>query len=61
MVGIPTRNENSVAIGRLKPIVSISRIVTPERDEPGKTAATNWQMPTSTATDQVIEPFDLFP
>src|ERR1039458_10517030 len=47
MVGMPTRKENSVAAGRFKPSNSASKIVEPERDEPGKTAAINW--PTATA------------
>ena len=34
------RKENSVAAGRLKPSNSDSKIVVPDLDEPGKTAAT---------------------
>jgi hypothetical protein len=41
MVGIPTRKENSVAAGRLKPSNKQRRIVEPDRDVPGNTAANN--------------------
>ena len=41
IVGIPTRNENSVAAGRLIPKIIASMIVVPDRDAPGKIAATN--------------------
>ena len=36
MVGMPTRNENSVAETRLAPRIIASMIVEPEREEPGK-------------------------
>ena len=46
---MPTRKENSVAAGRLKPSSSDRKIVEPERDVPGKTAAINW--PTADGED----------
>ena len=46
-VGIPTRNVNSVAAGRLNPSARAIRMVVPERDAPGKIAATSWPSPTA--------------
>src|SRR5690606_17369079 len=55
LVGIPTRNANSVAAARLvTPNSSATKIVAAERDVPGNTPATTWATPTSTATVQVI-------
>ena len=54
MVGMPTRNENSVAAGRLLVPASMAvKIVAPERDVPGNTPATICAMPTRIATRQV--------
>ena len=51
---MPTRKENSVAAGREAPRIRASRIVEPERDEPGRSAAINWPIPTATTTAQEI-------
>src|SRR5947208_957916 len=57
MVGIPTRNANSVAAGRsVMPASMAAKIVAAERDVPGKTAARIWHRPTQIATDQVRLP-----
>src|ERR1700730_12469913 len=54
IVGIPTRNANSVAAGRsVIPASMAAKIVAAERDVPGKTAARIWHRPTQIATDQV--------
>ncbi len=54
MVGMPTRNENSVAAARLLVPASIAvKIVAPEREVPGKMPATICAMPTRIATRQV--------
>jgi len=55
MVGMPTRNVNSVAAARdVVPASSAMKIVAPERDVPGNTPATTCAMPTRIATVQVI-------
>ena len=46
---MPTRKLNSVAATRLRPNTNASRMVAPERDVPGKTAATSWANPTAKA------------
>src|ERR1039458_5295580 len=61
MVGMPTRKENSVAAGRFKPSNNASKIVEPERDEPGKTAAINWPTATAMTMGQVISSLNFFP
>ena len=54
IVGMPTRNANSVAAGRLDvPNSSAAKIVAPERDVPGNTPAIICAMPTRIATGQV--------
>ena len=61
MVGMPTRKENSVAAGRFNPSSRHSRMVEPDRDVPGNTAAINWPTPTATTTGQVISSLSFFP
>src|SRR5688572_23479097 len=53
IVGMLTRNENSVAAGRVAPRSSENKIVVPEREAPGKAAATSWPTPTAMAIDHV--------
>jgi hypothetical protein len=50
MVGMPTRNENSVAETRLAPRIIASMIVEPEREEPGKAAAISCPIATAMTT-----------
>ncbi len=52
-VGTPSRNVNSIAGMRRSPMSSAMRIVAPERDVPGNTAASNWPKPTAIAIAQV--------
>ena len=55
MVGMPTRNANSVAAAReVVPASSATKMVAPEREVPGNTPATTCAMPTRIATVQVI-------
>src|ERR1039458_9239434 len=58
---MPTRKENSAAAGRFTPSSSENKMVEPERDEPGKTAASNWPMATAKTTGQVISLLNFFP
>jgi len=53
IVGIPTRNVNSVAATRFRPIISANNIVVPEREAPGKPAAISCPIPTAKAMGQV--------
>src|SRR5579863_7489451 len=54
MVGMPTRNANSVAAGRaVRPASMAAKMVAAERDVPGKIAASIWHAPTQNATFQV--------
>ena len=52
-VGTPTRNENSVAAGRVSPSSIAIMIVAADREVPGNTAASSWASPTTTATAHV--------
>src|SRR5687768_7495806 len=54
IVGMPTRNENSVAASRsLVPESMAAKIVAPERDVPGNTPAMICATPTMMATGQL--------
>ena len=61
MVGMPTMKQNSVAAGRAKPSSRQSRMVVPERDAPGKIAATTWPSPTAIAIVQVTLSVSVLP
>jgi hypothetical protein len=53
MVGMPTRNANSVAAAReVVPDSKATKIVAALREVPGKTPATTWAAPTSNAVIQ---------
>ena len=55
MVGMPTRNANSVAAARLLvPNSSATKIAAAEREVPGNTPATTCATPTRIATVQLI-------
>ncbi|MNT85845.1 hypothetical protein D3C72_2260630 [compost metagenome] len=57
MVGMPTRNTNSVAAARrLSPNSIAMKIAAAEREVPGNTPATTWARPTRMATFQVTSP-----
>ena len=51
---MPTRNENSVAAIRLVPSIMAKIIVAPDREAPGKTAATNCASATTMTTAHEI-------
>ena len=55
MVGMPTRNANSVAAPRLRvPNIIAAKMVAADREVPGNTAATTCARPTAMATFQVM-------
>ena len=54
ITGIARKNVNSAATVLDTPISSAPKIVAPDRDVPGKTAAINWNMPIMKAALKVI-------